>query len=572
MTESTKNSAGIHRVQMAEYQPVAASEKEQRGGWVNYGDDNQYPQFLIDLYHTAPVHGALCTSIAQMIAGDGIDAPTEVVEVIGEKTIDKIAYDLKVQGGFFVEVIKSVDGTSNARINHLPFENCRLAKVDEEDEIPGIYYSKDWKNTQKNKPVFISKFSSTSQDERQCYFHFANTFGSQYYGKPDYISGINYITLSRELSMFYVNQVMNGFFPSIAIHFRNGDPDPDQKRVLESQFQRKTGARNAGFIYFTYSDPAVEPPKIDSFPVPEQEKLYQWHSEDSKGQIMIAHRVTSPLLFGIRDGGGLGNNANEMTEALATFNRMVIAPAQQSIVEMIESVTGQKGISIKPYTINIAPESQGAPTPIALKKKAPAITAADEDAWIAHLSDKGETIDADEWELVREDEAGDHGFESDLNAKYDALALESMAVADYANGDDKSKWGDAGLYKLRYAYSQNLSEGSRPFCVEMVAASKQGRVFRYEDIKSMGEDGVNGQFAPQGSSTYDIFTWKGGVYCHHFWKRQIYLRKRDAQGRILPNKGLENDKRVGNVPFLPRKGEEGIAPIDTPSRGSLKNQ
>ena len=146
----------------------------------------------------------------------------------------------------------------------------------------------------------------------------------------------------------------------------------------------------------------------------------------------------------------------------------------------------------------------------------------------------------------------------------------ALSLEDYANGDEKSKQGDAGLYKLRYAYSQNLGENSREFCVEMVGLSQAGRVYRYEDIQAMGDAGENGQFAPEGQSTYDIFIWKGGAFCHHFWKRQIYLRKRDKNRRILPNDGLANDKRVANVPYVPQKGKEGIAPINTPTRGSIK--
>jgi hypothetical protein len=149
------------------------------------------------------------------------------------------------------------------------------------------------------------------------------------------------------------------------------------------------------------------------------------------------------------------------------------------------------------------------------------------------------------------------------------LAL-AKNVGQYANGEERSTWGDSGLYKLRYAYSQNLSANSRQFCKQMVSLSQGGYVYRYEDITQMSDEGVNGQFAPAGSNTYDIFAWKGGVYCHHFWKRQIYFRKTE-KGRFLPNDGLKNDKRVGNVPFVPQKGEEGIAPIDTPTRGSLKN-
>jgi len=151
------------------------------------------------------------------------------------------------------------------------------------------------------------------------------------------------------------------------------------------------------------------------------------------------------------------------------------------------------------------------------------------------------------------------------------FVLQCQSLDSYAKGDEseRSKWGDAGLYKLRYAYSQNLTANSRDFCVEMVGMSKAGAVFKYEDIQNMSDAGVNGEFAPEGQSSYDIFRWKGGAYCHHFWKRQIYFRKQE-KGRFLPNKGLDNDKRVGNVPYVKPKGFESIAPINTPSRGSLK--
>ncbi len=103
----------------------------------------------------------------------------------------------------------------------------------------------------------------------------------------------------------------------------------------------------------------------------------------------------------------------------------------------------------------------------------------------------------------------------------------------------------------------------------MVAMSKAGAVFKYEDIQQMSDDGVNGEFAPAGQSEYDIFRWVGGAYCHHHWRRQIYFRKQE-KGKFLPNKGLDNDKRVGNVPYVKPKGIEGIAPINRPGRGSLK--
>ena len=152
-----------------------------------------------------------------------------------------------------------------------------------------------------------------------------------------------------------------------------------------------------------------------------------------------------------------------------------------------------------------------------------------------------------------------------------------MAYGSYANPDEKSDWGDSGLYKLRYKYSENISANSRAFCRDMVGLSKSGVVFRYEDIApnpetNMSDAGVNGGFAPQGQNSYDIFTFKGGTYCHHSWLRRVYFRKR-KDGKFLPNKGLKNDERVkdSGLDFLPAKGKESIRPINTPNRGSLKN-
>jgi hypothetical protein len=242
---------------------------------------------------------------------------------------------------------------------------------------------------------------------------------------------------------------------------------------------------------------------------------------------------------------------------------------QQNIFEGLEEVTKITGLSIKPYALEILGVDQvPASEPLQLEKKKPELNQSDADAWLNKLRDAGETIDLEQWELVHEDEAGDHATESDLNEKYKALEL---SLESYANGEQRSKYGDAGLYKLRYAYSQNLSDNSRPFCVEMVGLSQSGKVYRYEDIQEMGDAGENGDFAPEGQSTYDIFTWKGGAFCHHFWKRQVYFRKRDKNARFLPNDGLNNDKRVANdVPFVPQKGKEGVAPINTPTRGSIK--
>jgi hypothetical protein len=211
---------------------------------------------------------------------------------------------------------------------------------------------------------------------------------------------------------------------------------------------------------------------------------------------------------------------------------------------------------------------------IELKKKVVADAEndfSDEDGkeWIDILKEKAEYIDLDEWELVSEEDVTDPENEMNYTSEFFAKRNKMPSMSD-AKGEKESKWGDIGLYKLRYAYSQNISDNSREFCKEMVQMSQLGAIFRYEDIEAMSKAGVNRSFAPSGSQTYSLFRYVGGCFCHHFWKRLIYVRKRDSKGRILPNDGLNNDKRVGNNPYVPQKGIEGTAPINRPNRGSLK--
>jgi len=558
--------SNIQSINLSAYEPVEAIEKENRAGWIDYGFNNLFPQHLITLYYNSPIHNALTNSIAYMIEGKGTGT-------ILDNALQGIAFDLKLQGSFCAEVIWSLDFTRIVQINHLPFENCRLAYDKEEDDITGIWYSKDWANTRskKGKPEFIPAFNpSIAQEQpRQVIYAHGMMAGSSYYAKPDYFGALNYVELSYQMGMYHVNNILNGLFPSFIINFLNGIPQKEEREAIRREWEtRLSGASNAGKFLMTFNEDPTRAPQIESFPLSDADKQYQFLSEETAKQIMVGHRVVSPLIHGIRDTTGFGSNKDEMVVGLEIFNNQVIKPYQRIIERVFTPILGEINIEMNsPFNeevVVVEPTVQTAE----LKKK---VVAADNDfsdeqgrIWINTLKEKAELVDLDEWELLSEEEVTDPHNEANFRQEY-------MSVRSYANADEKSTWGDTGLYKLRYAYSQNLSEDSREFCQEMVGLSQAGLSFRFEDIEKMSKDpDINPNFGPGGSNTYDIFIWKGGAFCHHFWKRQIYIRKRDSNGRILPNNGLENDKRVGNNPFVPQKGAEGVAPINTPSRGSLK--
>ena len=333
--------------------PQEATEKETPKGWVTLGEANLFSNYLIDLYYASPVHSALTMSIAFMIAGKEIKsnnpAAQREIDRLKLNTIRRpIALDAKMQGGYYLEVIWSVDRSTIAKINHLPYENCRLAVANEEDIIPGIYYSKDWSDTRKKKniPTFIPMYNPTTKADEpsQVLFVGVMTPGSAYYPKPDYYSAINYIEITRDISEFYRAFLSNGMAPSYFLHMNNGIPDPEEQMAIRRNWETMVGAKKAGKVVFTFNESADRAPRLDLVPMSDADKQWQELSVQSRENILAAHRVTSPLLFGIRDAGGLGSNADEMKSAYRIFNRNIIEPYQKIITDSLEEIFKGMGI------------------------------------------------------------------------------------------------------------------------------------------------------------------------------------------------------------------------------------
>ena len=648
--------SNIQAINLSAYQPVEAVEKENRSGWIDYGNNNLYPQHLLNLFHNSPIHNALVNSISYMIEGKGTGT-------ILDNALQGIAFDLKLQGAFVAEVIWSMDFTRVVQINHLPFENCRLAYDKEEDDITGIFYSKDWANTRskRGKPEFIPAFNpSIAQEQpRQVIYAHGMSAGSVYYPKPDYFGALNYVELSYQMGLYHVNNILNGLFPSFIINFLNGIPQKEEREAIRREWEtRLSGASNAGKFLMTFNEDPARAPQIEAFPLSDADKQYQFLSEETAKQIMVGHRVVSPLIHGIRDTTGFGSNKDEMLVGLEIFNSQVIRPYQRIIEEVFTPILGdvniemnsifEDGIAIDsnaPTTVIDVPSTDVTETPTGItekvsdvtyngaqiasaleivaavglgtltqeqaivflvqflgldvdvaksmfqtsgdavaklsaqKKKVVAKKAKDAgvkiskeegEAWLAHLREKAEYINEEEWQLLSDEEVTAPEDEEKFRSEF-------MSVRGYAKPNEKSEEKDTGLYKVRYYYSRNYTwkEGemvTRDFCQEMVALSKLGALFKYEDIIEMGKNpDVNGQFAPSGSNTYSIWTYKGGVYCRHAWFRKVFFRKR-KDGKFLPNDGLKNDTvvtgKVANELFP--KGEEAVRPNDMPNRASLK--
>ena len=550
----------IDVVKLSAFAETSYREYVQQGQeYVYYGKDNLYPQYLIDLYNSSPVHHALVVSIATMIYGDGVQGDEIIQEwVLSNKFDDelrKTCLDLKLQGGFIWEVVWNSDGNKILSVKHSPFEQWRAGQMDEDGNITRMFHCIDWAQRNLHKVTDWPTFNPMNSEDVQIIYCKPFTVGSMYYPKPDYIGAINWVEVDKQVSIFHNNNLQNGMTPGFSIHFKNGIPPKIERDEIRRDLERQlTGARNAGKFFMTFSDGADTAPEVKPFDVNNASEQFQFVSTESTDKIMIGHRVTSPALFGVKTAGQLGN-AQELADAQVIFDKNVIQPYREIINDYLITVLRWSGI--------------GNDVQVGVKLSAANISDDDSLAWLNYLDKVGEKI-TDEWELVEESEVEDPANE------YQYHIGKVKLFRRFADPEMKSAI-DTGLYKIRYRYSQNLSNESRLFCRNMVANSKEGVIYRFEDIESM--DGqVNTQFSPKGESSYSIWLFKGGAYCHHRWVRQVYFRKRD-KGKYMPNKGLDNDKRVSvaeaeadGVPFKDTSKDWNTAstrPIDLPNRGKL---
>ena len=339
------NTGKIVSLKLSDYVPVVTTEKVDRGGWVNFGERNLFPNYLRELAETSPVHGSLCISIGDMIGGKALSAGVNQNRVDALDTYNVYyccAHDLKKYGGYYIEVIYTLDKSGIAKIKHIPFEECRIGIDAESEDVIGVYHSDDWSATKrkKNKPTFIPRFNPLKKnvEGRQMYYCFNYTSG-QVYPRPDYWSAVNYIELSKQIGIYHCSNILSGLFPSFIVNFYNGETDVEKQRVMMRDWENKlSGARNAGKFIMTFNEPDTQKVDVVPFPIADADKQYEFLSSESRKEVMIAHRITTPLLFGIRDNTGFGSNTQEMEVGLQIFINQVIEPAQRKLVKGIEEI------------------------------------------------------------------------------------------------------------------------------------------------------------------------------------------------------------------------------------------
>lgn len=329
--------------------------------WVYFGEENLYPQVLLDLYNNSAMHHTCVQAIKDGVIGEGIEViGNEIVNKHGEtvdEVFEKISQDYIIFGGYALNLVWNREGTRIVEMYHLPFNNVRSGKLDEDDKVIEYYYTSHWAQYRKYPPRAHRAFDpldNKGDNASQIYYCYNYTPGNDYYPLPDYVGGLNDIQLDGRISKFHNANISNGLAPSLFIQFRNGIPTPEARRDIYNEIQDTfAGEDKAGRFFLSFSDPGKE---LQVTPITAaNDQYYITLEERVSSRILTAHRITSPLLLGIKDASGFSNNADEILVAYDHFEATVVQPKRKKLLTTFGYILRYMGwnitLTIKPNQI-----------------------------------------------------------------------------------------------------------------------------------------------------------------------------------------------------------------------------
>jgi hypothetical protein len=571
-------------VQLSSYTTPVISENS-RKGWVEYGEDNNYFQYLIDRYNGSPTNNAVTSGIIDMIFGKGIDATDsaknpqgylQLKKLIKDDELKKVINDYYMLGNGALQVIYNRDKSKVVEVYHMPVETLRAEKCNDEGEVEAYYYAYDWGEVRSKKGVErIPAFGYGAQGDKVEILYFRPyRSGSYYYSPVDYQGALPYAELEGEVANYHINNIKNGLAPSMIVNFNNGVPPEEERDIIESQIKQKwSGSSNAGKFILAFNDSSDSAASIEPVQLSDAHNQYEFLSRECQQKVLVGHRITSPMLFGVKDQTGLGNNADEIKTAFQLFDNSVIRPKQEQVLSALDKILSFNGIALNLYFKTLTPleftdlgNAQDAE--VIEEETGVKMSACEHDmpAGYDSIADDlialGEDEDLEAWELVDERDV-DYDQEEALDKM---LSFASTGTArPNAKSEQDGENAEGVQFLVRYKYEGSTSP-QREFCQKMMTA---GKLYRKEDIIAMENQVVNEGFGPNGSSTYSIWLYKGGARCKHKWIRRTYMSKGGVRPDVnSPNAETISTTKARTKGFRPAANDAKVAV--TPS--NMKNK
>ena len=332
--------------------PIITEDTKTRYTWVPFGvyGHDDFFDAVRSAFNVSTTTSACVEGVSDLIYGKGLYTKREdyqklLDKVIPQEDVKRVSFDLKLFGNAAFQVWWDESHTKVIKFYHIPVQTLRAEKLYNEPQIQNYYYCTDWNDARKVKDKKKIPAFGTSKEKMEILYIKNYTPGLYYYSLPDWIASMQFAIAEGEISNLHINNITNGFLPAVMINFNNGVPAPEERETIEDLVQAKfTGTDNAGRFMLSFNDDPNNKPTIDAINIDNLHEKFEYVADYAQDRIIVAHRVISPLLFGINTKNkGFSSNADEMTTAYSILQSMTIAPFQNLIINALDSALTEGG-------------------------------------------------------------------------------------------------------------------------------------------------------------------------------------------------------------------------------------
>jgi hypothetical protein len=325
--------------------PYITEDTKTRYNWIPfgvYGHDDFFDAVTLT-YNVSTTNSACIEGIADLIFGKGIYSKNTAYDkilqrIIPQEETKRVTFDLKLYGNAAYQVYWNDDHTKIVKMYHVPVQYLRAEKITSNPKIENYFYCTDWNDQRKIKDK--KKIPAFETSNEKCEILYIKNYapGLYYYSLPDWVAAMQFAVSEGEISNLHLNNITNGFLPAVMINFNNGVPAPEERETIEDLVQSKfTGTDNAGRFMLSFNDDPATKPTLDVIDISNLHEKYQYVADYTQDRILVAHRITSPLLFGIRTANnGFSSQSEEMKTAFSIMQTMTISPFQNLILNSLD--------------------------------------------------------------------------------------------------------------------------------------------------------------------------------------------------------------------------------------------
>jgi len=332
--------------------PHISEDTKTRYAWVPFGlfGQDDFWDAVVMAYTDSTTNATSVNNLADLIFGKGLYTTNPELQkgferLIPQEETKRVSFDLKLYGNAAYQVYWNDDHTKVIKMFHIPVQTLRAEKLYDNTRVENYYYCTDWKDQRKIKDKIKIPAFGTSNEKREILYIKDYSPNLYYYSLPDWVSALQFAIAEGELSNLHINQITNGFLPTLMINFNNGVPAPEERQTIEDLLYAKfTGTNNGGRFMVSFNDDATSQPTITPINVDNLHERFQYIAEYAQDRILVGHKITSPLLFGIRTANnGFSSQSEEMKTAFSILQTMTIQPFQNLLLNFINMALTEGG-------------------------------------------------------------------------------------------------------------------------------------------------------------------------------------------------------------------------------------